>query len=119
MLLLASCYFYMVLVPSYILILFFLILVDYVAGIYIERAEGKKRKLILVLSLIANIGMLAFFKYFNFIDNNLAALFQLVGWQYPSHHLSIILPIGLSFHTFQSMSYTLEVYRGKHHAEKH
>ena len=115
----ASCYFYMVLVPSYILILFFLILVDYAAGIFIEQSEGARRKLILVLSLIANIGMLAFFKYFNFIDNNLAALFQFAGWSYPSHTLSIILPIGLSFHTFQSMSYTIEVYRGHHKAERH
>lgn len=119
MLLIASCYFYMVLVPSYILILFVLILVDYGAGIYIERSEGKKRKLILVLSLIANIGMLAFFKYFNFIDDNLATLFHTFGWAYPSHNLSIILPIGLSFHTFQSMSYTIEVYRGHQKAEYH
>ena len=119
MLLIASCYFYMVLVPSYILILFVLILVDYGAGLYIERSEGKKRKLILVLSLIANIGMLAFFKYFNFIDDNLATLYHTFGWAYPSHNLSIILPIGLSFHTFQSMSYTIEVYRGHHKAEYH
>ncbi|MEO8169034.1 MAG: MBOAT family O-acyltransferase [bacterium] len=119
LLLIASCYFYMVLVPSYILILFFLILVDYAAGIFIEQSQGARRKLILVLSLIANIGMLAFFKYFNFIDNNLAELFHLAGWNYPSHTLSIILPIGLSFHTFQSMSYTIEVYRGHHKAERH
>jgi D-alanyl-lipoteichoic acid acyltransferase DltB (MBOAT superfamily) len=119
LLLLASCYFYMVLVPQYILILFFLILVDYSAGLLIERAEGRKRKIILVLSLIANIGVLGVFKYFNFLNANIQGVFNIFGWHYPVSNLSLILPIGLSFHTFQSMSYTIEVYRKHYNAEHH
>jgi alginate O-acetyltransferase complex protein AlgI len=119
LLLVASCYFYMVLVPKYILILFFLILVDYFAGLLLERSQGRVRKQILVVSLLANIGMLGVFKYFNFVDQNLAALFTTLGLPYIASNLHIILPIGLSFHTFQSMSYTIEVYRGNQKAEHH
>jgi D-alanyl-lipoteichoic acid acyltransferase DltB (MBOAT superfamily) len=109
----------MVLVPKYILILFFLILVDYTAGLLIERSQGRRRKQVLVVSLIANIGMLGVFKYFNFVDQNLATLFNSFGLNHIASNLHIILPIGLSFHTFQSMSYTIEVYRGRQKAEHH
>src|SRR4051794_24132736 len=118
MLLAASCGFYMAFVPKYILILLFLILFDFTAGILIENASGRRRKLILIASLCANIGMLGFFKYFNFLNANFAELARVIGWHYPIASLQIILPIGLSFHTFQSMSYTIEVYRGKFKAER-
>lgn len=62
----ASCYFYMFFIPIYILILGFTIVVDYIAGILIEDAEGRKRKLFLIFSLIANLGVLGLFKYYNF-----------------------------------------------------
>src|ERR1700712_2027105 len=65
-LLLASCIFYMFFIPVYILILIFTIVIDYVAGIMIENAGGRRRKLFLLMSLIANIGVLAVFKYYNF-----------------------------------------------------
>jgi len=119
LLLLASCYFYMVFVPKYILILFVLILVDYFAGLIIESAAGKKRKVLLGLSLAANIGILGFFKYFNFAETEVARLCGWLGVEFHSSHLNILLPIGLSFHTFQSMSYTIEVYRGNQRAERH
>ena len=109
----------MAFVPIYILILGFTIVVDYFAGIYIENAEGKKRKLLLVCSIIANIGVLAVFKYYNFINQNLEFLFHGFEWSYSIPYLSILLPIGLSFHTFQAMSYTIEVYRGHQKAERH
>lgn len=118
LLLLASCVFYMAFIPKYVLILFGLILVDYAAGLLIERSTGQRRTAFLVLSLCANLGILGFFKYFNFFSDNLAALAHLVGWNYALEHLRIILPIGLSFHTFQSMSYTIEVYRGRQAAER-
>ena len=118
-LLIASCYFYMAFIPAYILILFFVITIDYVAGIAIENALGRRRKLFLLMSLLANIGTLAIFKYFNFLNGNLAGLATAFHWNYPIPALAIILPIGLSFHTFQSMSYTIEVYRGKFKAERH
>ncbi len=119
LLLIASCYFYMVLVPEYILILFFLIVVDYSAGLLMERTTGHTRRLVLVLSLIANIAMLGVFKYFNFLNTNLHAVFNLLGTHYTMSNLSLVLPIGLSFHTFQSMSYTIEVYRNRYRPEHH
>ena len=114
-LLLASCVFYMAFVPVYILILAGTIVIDYFAGIWIENARGKRRRLILLLSLISNIGVLAVFKYYNFFTGNINAA---VGKELLPY-LKILLPIGLSFHTFQAMSYTLEVYRGNQAAERH
>src|SRR6185295_1067929 len=103
MLLAASAVFYMALIPKYILILAFTIGVDYAAGLLIARSEGRARKAWLLLSLAANIGVLFVFKYYTFFTGGT---------------LSLILPVGLSFHTFQAMSYTIEVYRGKQEAER-
>mgnify|MGYP000908315114 FL=1 len=83
-------------VPVYILILFVTIVIDYFAGIYIERSEGKKRKYLLIISLISNIGILAFFKYYNFFIDNFNVVFQALNWNYSLDLLTIILPIGLS-----------------------
>ncbi|MES2680404.1 MAG: MBOAT family O-acyltransferase [Bacteroidota bacterium] len=115
----ASCYFYMAFVPKYILILFLIIIIDYAAALAIERATGKLRLFYLVLSLSSNILLLGFFKYFNFLNENLQYLFSLFGKDFHPANLSIILPIGLSFHTFQSMGYTIEVYRRRQKAERH
>lgn len=109
----------MAFVPIYILILGFTIVIDYFAGIYIENAKGKRKKLFLIYSLIANIGVLAIFKYYNFINTNLSFLLHGFALTNPLPYLSILLPIGLSFHTFQAMSYTIEVYRGNQKAERH
>lgn len=119
LLLIASCYFYMSFVPIYILILGFTTVVDYLAGILIERTKGKTKKLWLVSSIIANVGVLAYFKYYNFFIDNLNETLSLLGSSKEIPFLSIILPIGLSFHTFQAMSYTIEVYWGKQKAEYH
>jgi D-alanyl-lipoteichoic acid acyltransferase DltB (MBOAT superfamily) len=108
----------MAFLPIYILILGFTIVVDYFAGLYIEQAEGKRRKLYLIGSLIANIGVLAVFKYYNFFNDNLSLALNDLGYQNYFPALSILLPIGLSFHTFQAMSYTIEVYRGNQKAER-
>lgn len=149
LLLVASCYFYMVFQPAYILILFLTIVIDYFAGIWIERtgtpASGHKaRRWLLIISLISNIGILAFFKYLGFFTENVAGLFDAAGLSSladsvtnVSNRLFVgvlrifgesgiasykdnmgILPIGLSFHTFQAMSYTIEVYRGHQKAER-
>src|SRR4029079_9623952 len=118
-LLLASCYFYMAFIPVYILILFFTIAIDYAAGLLIENAEGRRRKAWLVMSIIANVGVLAVFKYFNFLSANANAIAEVFHWPYEFPLLGVILPIGLSFHTFQAMSYTIEVYRGRQKAERH
>src|SRR5258705_1017657 len=119
LLLSASCYFYMVFVPAYIFILGFTIIIDFVAGILIERAQGKRRKWLLLISLVSNVGVLFTFKYFNFFNDNLNELAAAIHWNYSFEGLSILLPIGLSFHTFQAMSYTIEVYRGDAKAERH
>lgn len=119
LLLAASCYFYMYFLPVYILILGFTIVIDYFAGLYIARSEGKRRKIFLVCSLVANIGVLAFFKYYNFLNYNITALLGDFGYKNPIPYLQILLPIGLSFHTFQAMSYTIEVFRGHQKPEKH
>lgn len=118
LLLIASCVFYMAFVPLYILILLFTIVVDYYAGIAIERSSGVRRKHFLILSLVANIGILAVFKYYNFLNENLSFFLGTFHVQNPIPFLSILLPIGLSFHTFQAMSYTIEVYRGNQRAER-
>lgn len=115
----ASCYFYMAFVPKYILILFAIILIDYFSAIAIESSQGRRRRYWLIASLLSNILLLCFFKYFNFLNDNLQVVFSLFGKEFHPIDLNIILPIGLSFHTFQSMSYTVEVYRGRQKAERH
>ncbi|MCY7350856.1 MAG: MBOAT family protein [Cytophagaceae bacterium] len=145
LLLLASCYFYIVFVPAYIVILFATIVIDYYAGIWIAKTQGRQRKWLLIISLISNIGILAFFKYLGFFTGNIVGLFNEIGLTQaadsvnayslrvlgkvlilfgqqpvPSFNVvSTILPVGLSFHTFQAMSYTIEVYRGNQKVERH
>lgn len=118
LLLIASCYFYMSFVPKYILILGATIVIDYIAGILIERTQGKGRRLWLIMSLIANIGILAYYKYFNFLAENLNELLHMASVDQQFSLMDIVLPVGLSFHTFQAMSYTIELYRGKQQAER-
>lgn len=106
--------------PEYILILFFTIIIDYFAGIKIENTTDKSnKKLWLIASIVANIGILAIFKYYNFINDNITGLALFFDIKNPIPALKIILPIGLSFHTFQAMSYTIEVYKGRQKAEQH
>lgn len=115
----SSCFFYMAFIPKYILVLFAIIGIDYTAAIWMEKLNRPPRKRLLMVSLFANIGILAFFKYFDFANQTLIDFFALFGKEFKNYDLGIILPIGLSFHTFQSMSYTIEVYRGHQKAEKH
>jgi alginate O-acetyltransferase complex protein AlgI len=119
MLLISSCIFYMAFIPSYILILFVTIIVDYLAAILIENSEGSKKKFYLIISIVSTCLILFIFKYFNFFSSSLEFIVNLTGIEYKSKLLDLILPIGLSFHTFQSLSYVIEVYRGKQKAEKH
>lgn len=118
-LLIASCVFYCFFIPVYILILLVTILIDYFAGIRIERSEGRKRKAWLLLSIVSTCLVLFVFKYFNFFASNYNLIARYFHMNYSVTVLNIILPIGLSFHTFQSLSYVVEVYRGKQKAETH
>lgn len=117
LLLAASCAFYAFFKWEYIFILLFTIVIDYIAGIWIDRTQGSQRKMALAISLIANVGVLALFKYYYFIIDNVNSIsFRLNGAHYDPLW-KFILPIGLSFHTFQAMSYTIEVYRGNQKVE--
>lgn len=118
LLLTASCYFYMSFVPEYILILGCTIIIDYLAGLQIARTSGRNRKGWLILSIIANVGILAYYKYANFIIDNLNGVLGTFSTGNHFDALDIILPVGLSFHTFQAMSYTIEVYRGNQPPER-
>ena len=122
LLLAASCFFYMAFIPIYIVILGATIVVDYYAGLYIEKLRlkhaEKYSKALLICSLVANIGVLAVFKYYNFFIGNISELANFAGLHANFYYISIALPIGLSLHTFQAMSYTIEVYRGNQKAER-
>lgn len=113
----ASCYFYMVFKPEYLLILFSIILIDFFCGQKIEKTIRHK-KIWLSISIISNLGILVFYKYFNFFGENINYFLGLFNQNNNLPILNFILPIGLSFHTFQAMSYTIEVYRGKQKSEK-
>ncbi len=119
LLFLASCIFYMAFIPQYILILFGLILIDHNAAICIERSACGDRKRFLWLSIAATCAALLVFKYFNFFLVNVEVCARLLHISYAIPAIKIILPIGLSFHTFQSLSYVIEVYRGTRKAERH
>ena len=113
-LLAASYYFYASWNAKFIALLLTLTAIDYCAGLWLERvAPGPRRKSVLVFSLAANLGFLGFFKYYNFLAANLALA---LGRPPHSFFLEIVLPLGISFHTFQSMSYVVDVYRGQQRA---
>ena len=118
LLLVASCVFYMAFVPQYILVLFTLITLDFFLAQLIEKQTGRRRAALLWTSVAGNIGMLFFFKYFNFFNINLDALADLLHWNYDPMLLYIALPLGLSFHIFQSLSYVIEVYRRRFKPER-
>ena len=120
LILFASCIFYMDYKPIYILVLFAIILIDYGAALLIEKSAGTKtRNLLLLISLLSNIGILAYFKYYNFIFENVSLVLSEVGIRKEFRLHELVLPIGLSFHTFQSMAYTIEVAKGRQKAERH
>ncbi len=117
-LLAASYYFYMCWSVKYILVILGITLVDYFAGIQIERASGSRRRLFLGLSILCNFGLLFAFKYVDFVAGNLNLFLQHFNFFSQIPLLSWILPVGISFHTFQAVSYTIEVYRGDVPAER-
>jgi alginate O-acetyltransferase complex protein AlgI len=118
-LLLASYLFYAVWNPPFIILLWLSTLVDFFVGKKLFEAEGKsKRRLLLLVSLIANLGMLGFFKYGGFLLENFVALTSAMGIDFHPAKPDIILPVGISFYTFQTLSYTLDMYRKKSAPER-
>jgi alginate O-acetyltransferase complex protein AlgI len=111
LLLIASYVFYATWNVAFVPLLAAITIVDYCAALWMVRVQsGQRRKAFLILSLAVNLGFLGFFKYYNFLAGMLAGFFR---QQTDAFALSIILPIGISFHTFQSMSYVVDVYRGE------
>lgn len=96
----------------FLLLIFFSSLLDYAVGIALSQTEqAARRKWLLAASLASNLGMLGFFKYYNFFAQSFADAFTLLGQPIPLNRLEIILPVGISFYTFQTLSYTIDVFR--------
>lgn len=120
LLLVASYYFYMCWNYKYIILIAFSTLVDYFAAIYMSRAGTKNRKkFFLYLSLVSNLGLLFFFKYFNFFGENINELFEQLNIFSTVPTFDLLLPVGISFYTFQTLSYTIDVYTGRKSPELH
>lgn len=110
----ASCVFYMAWQPHYIVLLLAATLVDYTAARAMARASSQRiKRAWLVLSLAANLGLLGTFKYYNFFATATADLLASFGLHVQPAHLNVLLPIGISFYTFECLSYSIDVYRGK------
>ena len=113
-LLLASYVFYAAWNPPFVLLIVFSTLVGWWSAKLLDRSTQPDRKrLLLILSLIINFGLLGFFKYGNFLLENFTSLVNTIGISYHPAHLDIILPIGISFYTFETVSYALDIYFGK------
>jgi alginate O-acetyltransferase complex protein AlgI len=96
----------------FLILLFLNCIVDWATGLWLaaEQRPGR-RKLVLAISLAANLGVLGFFKYFGFFADSVARLLTLIGWKVHPATLGVVLPVGISFYTFQSLSYTIDIYR--------
>lgn len=112
-LLAASYYFYASWNWKFIPLLLSLTVIDYVAAIWLEEKTGAKRHFAIAVSIAANLGFLGFFKYYNFAASNIASLLGLSPGRF---FIGVVLPLGISFHTFQSISYIVDVYRGQQKA---
>ncbi len=113
LLVVASYIFYGAWNPPFAALLFSTTAMDFWLGARIARAKGSHaRRVWLIASVCMNLSMLGFFKYGNFLLENFQWLMARVGVLYQPPHLDILLPVGISFYTFHSLSYTLDVYRG-------
>ncbi len=109
-LLAASYAFYMMWNAKFVLLLLLLTVVDFCAALLLSGSQARNRRMLLVTGISANLGFLAFFKYYNFFASSLANLIHIPE---QSVLLRIVLPVGISFHTFQSISYLVDVFRGE------
>ena len=118
LLLIASYYFYMSWNAKYVFLIFFTTLISYISSLLIEKYQDKK-KLILFISIFICIGILIFFKYLNFFFEIINEILNIFNIHTNKIVLNILLPVGISFYTFQTLSYVIDVYRGNIKAEKH
>ena len=120
LLLIASYYFYMCWNYKYIILIIFSTVIDYVAARGMYAAQKKSiKQFYLFGSLISNLGLLFFFKYFNFFGENINAIFSQLNIFYNVPVYDFLLPVGISFYTFQTLSYTIDVYRESREPEYH
>ncbi len=120
MLLAASYYFYMCWKWQYIFLIILSTMIDYIAGLKMSQtADNKKRRWYLMMSLTTNLGLLFFFKYFNFFTENTIVFLEEFNVFVQYDFYNILLPVGISFYTFQTLSYTIDVYQRKAPAETH
>jgi D-alanyl-lipoteichoic acid acyltransferase DltB (MBOAT superfamily) len=116
----ASYYFYMCWKPEYVLLIILSTVIDYYAALGMGKHKEKtKRKPYLLLSLLVNIGILFSFKYFNFFNENIRVMLTQFNVFYDAPTFKLLLPVGISFYTFQTLSYSIDVYRGARDPERH
>ncbi len=121
-LLITSYYFYMSWNPKYAILILTSTIITYLSGIYIEKANSEStgnKKMYVAISFISNLAILIGFKYFNFLNENFTFLFDKMGVSWEVPNINILLPVGISFYTFQALSYTMDVYSGKIKANRH
>ena len=120
LLLLGSYYFYMCWKPEYIFLILLSTIIDYYTGLEMgKHSNKKKRKPFLIISLCSNLGLLFAFKYFNFFNESARTIFNSLNIFYNVPYFDVLLPVGISFYTFQTLSYSIDVYRGDKKPEKH
>ena len=108
----AGYYFYACWEPKFLVLLILSTLMDYGCGLAVDRIEApRKRKAFVLVSMALNLGMLGYFKYVNFFAASMKLALARAGLDVPLWHIEVVLPIGISFYTFQSMSYVIDVYR--------
>ncbi len=119
LLLAASYIFYMAWKPAYIILILLCTAVNYIAALQIQKREDERvRKLWLILSLVVSLGVLFVYKYFSFLNESLRGIFTYLNFNYSLGRFDIFLPMGISFYTFQTLSYTIDVYRGQTKPER-
>ena len=115
-----SLYFYLYTSAELIFLIVFTILVSWVCSLIIEQSESKfVKKMCLTVTLLVCLGILAFFKYYNFLADSVAGISGMISGTKPDFSLDLILPVGISFYTFQTLSYAIDVYRGDVKTERH
>jgi D-alanyl-lipoteichoic acid acyltransferase DltB (MBOAT superfamily) len=116
----ASLFFYLCWNPAYIALILFSVLVTWVSGLLMTNTSARNKKLILGASLALNLGVLFFFKYYNFFTGTVNMLFATLnhGMETRLPALNVLLPVGISFYTFQALGYSIDVYRGTVAAER-
>ncbi|MCF8427094.1 MAG: MBOAT family protein [Bacteroidia bacterium] len=118
-LLVASYYFYMNWKPVYAVLIFFSTFITWACGLLVEKAKSKTRKkTFLVLSLLINFSILFIYKYFNFLNESIYSVLEAMNIRWTVPNLDLLLPVGISFYTFQAVGYTIDVYRGDLKPEK-